>query len=79
MSAIETHVPIIGIDYDEPDTATYRGTYIKIKDAKMSLHGCCPTHDYEAMLNLAEILATFAGHGIIMGSSSVTHFAMDGN
>ena len=68
-------IPIIGIDYDDPDVSTYRGCTLSMGDGELILDSGRPEHDYWAISHLARTLSPV---DFVMCSSSVDHFAYDG-
>jgi hypothetical protein len=68
-----TQVPIIRVDYDEPDPNTYRGVTI----GHTLWNSGDPTIDFICAVKLAWLFRE-DGADFVMCSSSVNHFVMDG-
>lgn len=64
---------IIGIDYDEPDTETYRGVYAKAGLLEKTFSEKGITEDFRDAFEFTKELAV-----TVMMSSSVDHYIMDG-
>ena len=70
-----SEIAIIGIDYDEPDPTTYRGSTLRIGEGQIQVCGCCPLHD---LAGLCAVAIFTLGEDTIYRSSSVDHFLIDG-
>lgn len=66
-------IPILHIDYTEPDPSTYQGARVQVGEDSFTIHGCCPAHDYQVVSIIAFLIA-----GTVMCSSDVDNFVMDG-
>jgi hypothetical protein len=73
-------LPMIHVDYDEPDPSTYRGVRLSIGNgAELSLHGTSPARDYAAISTVALVISRKVLFvPFVMCSSDVDHFVMDG-
>ena len=76
-------VPIVHIDYDEPDPSTYRGARMTMLygfgTVGFALDSGNPAQDYSAVSKIAQAIAwATGGVGLVMCSSDVDNFIMDG-
>ncbi len=76
-------VPIVHIDYTEPDPSTYRGARVSMlhdgKLVELALDSGNPSHDYAAISKVAFVLGVATSNmGFVMCSSDVDNFVMDG-
>jgi len=67
----------LSVLYDEPDPHTYRGIEVHGKDGfRQVVDTGNPQHDYFTVGVILDIVT--GGEAIVMESSSIHHFAMDG-